>query len=129
MATLIVATNGLVMLLLMAALFLLHRRGKRIVSLQAQTREAVGQLAELSDRAFSLLAAELQGLRANLGPVNSISASNALLDLHTRSRVITLAAHGMGVEEIAEKLNISRGEAELIIKLNSYSLGEGKGSR
>lgn len=50
----------------------------------------------------------------------SVPSSNAPLPLERRHQVLTLARKGIAADEIARRLNMPRGEAELILSLRKY---------
>jgi hypothetical protein len=50
----------------------------------------------------------------------SVPSSDAPLPLERRHQVLTLARKGVSVDEMARRLNMPRGEAELILSLRKY---------
>ena len=50
----------------------------------------------------------------------SVPSSDAPPPLERRHQVLTLARKGVALEEIARRLHIPRGEAELILSLRKY---------
>jgi hypothetical protein len=51
----------------------------------------------------------------------SVPSSDTPLPLERRHQVLTLARKGMSLEEIARRLNMPQGEAELILSLRKYT--------
>ncbi len=59
----------------------------------------------------------------------SIPALDAPLPLERRHHVLALARKGMAPDEISRRLNMPRGEAELILSLRKFSDSGGKHTR
>jgi Protein of unknown function (DUF2802) len=53
----------------------------------------------------------------------SVPTSDGPLPLERRHQVLTLARKGLSVDEIARRLSMPKGEAELILSLRKYSDG------
>jgi len=59
----------------------------------------------------------------------SLPSSDVPLPLERRHQVLTLARKGVSVDEIARRLNMPRGEAELILNLRKYANSKGTPER
>ncbi len=67
-------------------------------------RKLAGSVSDIEERLIALAAGDTEAPR----PVDR------------RHQVVTLSGRGLGTEEIARRLNIPRGEAELILNLKQY---------
>ena len=91
-------------------------------ALQKARREGERNLQEtvdLCEQMYKILSKEIQELRQEIDGLSVpavIPTSNNRLD--KRFHVLSLAARGLGLDEIVEKADIPKGEAELILRLN-----------
>ncbi len=98
---------------------------KRIGTLEEDLRqcnETVSQMAELQMKAYQKLSANLGDMEDRLMELAIPSAERAL-PLERRHNVLALANKGIPLDEIVDRLNVPRGEAELILSLRKYMTG------
>ena len=67
-------------------------------------RKVTGNLGDIEERIVDL----------------AIPSENTRVPLERRRQVLTLAHKGVAIEEITKRLNVPRGEAELILNLRKY---------
>ncbi len=107
-----------------AVYYLLERRyGRRIKTLERDLQsfsEAMCQLAEIQMKSQQKVSGNLGDLEERILQL-SIPSEDSRLPLERRRQVLTLARKGVAVEEITKRLNVPRGEAELILNLRKYT--------
>lgn len=78
-------------------------------------QDAVG----LSEQMYKVLSREIQDLRQEIenlhAPLDFYTASG---NLDKRFQVLSLAARGLTLDEISDKVSIPKGEADLILRVN-----------
>ena len=98
------------------------RSEKRVKALERDLRqcsEAVCQMIELQMREHRRLACSIDDIEERiLGYAAPDIGSPKPVD--RRHQVLTLSRKGLALEEITKRLNIPRGEAELILNLRKY---------
>ncbi len=77
------------------------------------------QLIDLQMELFRRLSQDLSGIEEKVLDL-SVPSSDAPPPLERRHQVLSLARKGIALEEIAQRLNIPKGEAELIMNLRKY---------
>lgn len=81
--------------------------------------EVMTRLAETQSRVFRKLSDDVGRLEERLLEL-SLPSGDPAPPLEQRHRVLTMARKGASSAEIARRLNVPRGEAELIIGLRKY---------
>lgn len=107
-----------------AAFCFLHRRFRRprLDGIERQMKslaEDVLQMAELQMEIFHRVTRDLAGLEERVLDL-TVPSADPSLPLEKRHQVLTLARKGVELEEISRRLNIPRGEAELVMNLKRY---------
>ncbi len=96
------------------------RRRYRAMKKEAnRMSEDLGQMIDLQMELFRRLSQDLTGIEEKVMDL-SVPSSDAPPPLERRHQVLTLARKGIALEEIAHRLNIPKGEAELIMNLRKY---------
>jgi len=115
----------LVLLVLTAAACLVpqslwRRRHNSLRQEMTRLSEDLIQLVELQAQVYKRIRDDINDLE---GKVLDLAAptSESPLPLQRRHQVLTLARKGIPVEEIARRLNMPKGEAELILSLRKYA--------
>ena len=81
--------------------------------------EAMNQMAEMQMKTYRKLSANLQDIEERLLDL-SVPKHDSTLPLERRHNVLALARKGASVDDIAQRIGIPRGEAELIVGLSNY---------
>lgn len=109
--------------LLAAGYLVLQGRWRRRFSAlkQEMTRlsEDLLQMAELQTDLYQHVRCDLTKIEEKVLDM-SMPSSDSPAPLERRHQVLTLARKGVALEEIAQRLRIPRGEAELILSLRKY---------
>jgi DNA-binding NarL/FixJ family response regulator len=107
-----------------AAYFLTNRiLGRRVITLERDLQifsEAMSQMAEIQMKAYHKISGNMGGIEERLLEL-AIPSADSRLPLERRHQVLALARKGAAIEEIAQRLNLPRGEAELILSLHKYA--------
>jgi hypothetical protein len=82
--------------------------------------DVMSRMAEVQSRVFERLSGKVRELEERLHEL-SVPSGDPELPLEKRHRVLSLARKGASSKEIARKLNVPRGEAELILGLKTYA--------
>ncbi len=102
-------------------LILVWRR--RVRALQGELRrlsEDLLQVVELQSDVYRRVCRALADVEEKVLDL-SVPSGDAPLPLERRHQVLTLARKGVAVDEIARRLNMPKGEAELILSLRKYA--------
>jgi hypothetical protein len=113
-AALIAAGGGL-------AVLMIWRR--RFLALQEEMRrfsDDLLQVVELQSDIYRRVCRGLNDVEEKVLEL-SVPSSDAPLPLERRHQVLTLARKGVSIDEMARRLNMPRGEAELILSLRKYT--------
>lgn len=122
--------NGLTLMLGAAALLaaggcfmvqVIWRR--RFLTLQGEVRrlsDDLLQAVELQSDVYHRMCRGLSDVEEKILDL-SVPSGDAPLPLERRHQVLTLARKGVAVDEIAHRLNMPKGEAELILSLRKYA--------
>jgi hypothetical protein len=107
-----------------AAYFLVNRTfAARVAVLERDLQnfsEAMCQMAEIQMKGY-------QKLTGNVGEIEerilelAVPSSDSRLPLERRHQVLSLSRKGVAVDEIVNRLNLPRGEADLILNLQKYT--------
>ncbi len=99
-------------------------RRMRILEQKLQSSsEALGQMMEIQineHRRVNGIFGEIEERILNL----SAPETEPARPLDRRHQVLTMSRNGFGLDEITKRLNIPRGEAELILSLSDYVKGQ-----
>jgi len=102
----------------------LHRQWqRRFLALKhelAEVSENLMQMAELQTDVYRRVAGNLNDIEEKVLDL-SVPASEGVLPLERRHQVITLARKGVGVDEIAHRLSMPKGEVDLILSLRKFA--------
>jgi hypothetical protein len=96
---------------------------KRFSAVRAElawVSEDLSQLVELQADIYRRVNHELSDLEGKVLEL-SVPSSETPLPLERRHQVLTLTRKGVSVDEIARRLNMPKGEAELILSLRKYA--------
>ncbi len=102
--------------------FLLRKWSCRLLALERelqQLSEAVCQMAEIQMKSYRRLSGNLGDMEERIMDL-SLPSDDPDLPLERRHRVLALARKGTPVDEIVKRLNMPRGEAELILNLRGF---------
>ena len=86
----------------------------------ARVSEDLVQAVELQGDIYRRVSRELNDIEEKVMDL-SVPSSDTPPPLERRHQVLTLARKGVGIDEIARRLNMPKGEAELILSLRKYS--------
>ena len=104
--------------------FLLQRSWARRVRILEQDLqellEAMCQMAEVHSKDYRKLAKDVGDIEEKVLDL-AVPFRDSTIPLEQRHQVIALARRGVTPDEIAKRLNIPRGEAELILSLRKYA--------
>jgi len=81
--------------------------------------EGLLQMADLQKDIYRRICHDLNGIEERVLDLAAPS-SDGPLPLERRHQVLTLARNGVDLDEISRRLNMPRGEAELILSLRKY---------
>ena len=104
---------------------------RRFRALQGEVRqlsEDLLQVVELQSDVYRRVCRGLTDVEEKVLEL-SVPSGDAPLPLERRHQVLTLARRGVAVDEIARRLNMPKGEAELILSLRKYVDLKSDGSR
>lgn len=105
----------------------LRRRDAEVVRQARRDAEKhIRDAVSLSEQMYKVLSAEIQAMRRELEHSSApavVQTSNGQLD--KRFHVLSLAARGLSLDEITEKIDIPKGEAELILCINRLKAAKG----
>lgn len=111
---------------LAAAHWIFQRRwAVRVACLEKDLRrfsDAMVQMADLQLRAHRKVSTNLGSVEERLLDL-AVPGGDSRMPLERRHRVLSMAGKGVAVEDIARKLSLPRGEAELIVNLRRYAAG------
>ncbi len=102
--------------------FLQRSWGKRILELERDLRQcsdAMCQMAEMQMKSYQKLCGSLGDMEERIMDL-SLPSEDPDLPLERRHKVLALARKGTPIEEIVKRLNMPRGEAELILNLRGF---------
>jgi hypothetical protein len=103
---------------------MLHRFWQRRCRVLKQELERISedllQLVELQADMYGRMNHDLKDIEDKVLDL-AVPSADAPLPLERRHQVLTLARKGIGLAEIARRLNIPKGEAELILSLRKYT--------
>ncbi len=103
-------------------LILLQRWRRRSSALQAEVRrlsEDLLQAVELQSDMYGRVCRSLKDVEERVLEL-SVPSAEAPPPLERRHQVLTLARRGISPDEIASRLNMPKGEAELILNLRKF---------
>jgi hypothetical protein len=123
MFSIILTMTGITAASCSAIYFLLDRKyGRRIKTLEHDLQrfsEAMCQMAEIQMKNYRKVSGNLGDIEERIVEL-AIPSENTRVPLERRRQVLTLAHKGVAIEEITKRLNVPRGEAELILNLRKY---------
>jgi hypothetical protein len=96
---------------------------RRFHSLQAEVArisDDLVQIVELQSEIYQRVCHDITDIEGKVLDL-SLPSEETPLPLERRHQVLTLSKKGVGIDEIARRLNMPRGEAELIMNLRRYS--------
>ena len=96
---------------------------RRFLTLQAEVRRLSADLlqaVELQSDVYHRMCRGLSDVEEKILEL-SVPSGDVPLPLERRHQVLTLARKGVAVDEIAHRLNMPKGEAELILSLRKYA--------
>jgi hypothetical protein len=96
-----------------------HRRFLALQREVAQFSEDLFQMVDLQMDIYRRVCRNLNDIEEKVLDL-SVPSSNGPLPLERRHQVMTLARKGVDPEEIARRLNMPKGEVELIMSLRKY---------
>ncbi len=103
--------------------FLFQRKwGGRLLALERdlqQLSDAMSQLAEIQMKSYQKLSGNLGDMEERIMDL-ALPSQDPDLPLERRHQVLALARKGVPIEEIVKRLNMPRGEAELILNLTGF---------
>lgn len=100
----------------------LHAK-RRYLKLQGEVKrisEDLLQVVELQADVYHRMCRSIKDIEEKILEL-SVPSGDAPLPLERRHQVLTLARKGVAVDEIARRLNMPKGEAELILSLRRYA--------
>ena len=103
-------------------LYFQWRWSKRLGKLERDLQlfsDVVLQMAEIQMKSYSKLSGDLGEVEEKIMDL-ALPTQDCNLPLERRHHVLTLARKGVPIEEIVKRLNVPRGEAELILNLRRY---------
>ncbi len=106
----------------LAYLFLERKWSRRLLALECELQqfsEAICQMAEMQMKSYRKLCGNLGDMEERIMDL-SLPSEDPDLPLERRHRVLALARKGSSIDEIVKKLNLPRGEAELILNLRGF---------
>ena len=95
---------------------------RRMQDLERQLRqlsEAMCEMAETQIKAYEKVSVNIGDIEERMLDL-AVPAADSAPPLERRHQVLALANKGVALEEIVRRLNIPRGEAELILGLRKY---------
>jgi hypothetical protein len=107
---------------LLCFVFLRGRWHKRFAALERdlqQFSDAMCQMAEIQMKSYRKLAGNLGDIEERIMDL-TLPSSDSGLPLERRHNVLALARKGVPIEEIVKRLDVPRGEAELILNLRRF---------
>ena len=123
MLSLIVTLTGVTAASCGVIYFFLDRKyGRRVKTLERDLQrfsEAMCQLAEIQMKSYRKVTGNMGDIEERIVEL-AIPSDDARVPLERRRQVLTLAHKGVAIEEITKRLNVPRGEAELILNLRKY---------
>jgi hypothetical protein len=108
------AMQGLVFYYLLRHIW--HRRLLVLERDLQQFSEAMCQMAEIQMKSYRKLSGNLGDVEERIMDL-TLPSNDSSLPLERRHHVLALARKGIPVEDIVKRLNVPRGEAELILNL------------
>jgi hypothetical protein len=84
-----------------------------------QCSEAMNQMAEIQMKSHRKLTGDLGDMEQRIMDL-ALPSENTNLPLERRHHVLALARKGISIDEIVKRLNMPRGEAELILNLRNF---------
>ncbi|HYK88154.1 MAG TPA: hypothetical protein VE398_05260 [Acidobacteriota bacterium] len=103
--------------------FLFQKRwGRRLRMLERdlhQFSDVMSQLAEIQMKSYKKLSGNLGDMEERLMDL-ALPSQDSNLPLERRHHVLALARKGVLIDDIVKRLNMPRGEAELILNLRNY---------
>jgi hypothetical protein len=104
---------------------------RRFLFLQAEVKrlsEDLLQAVELQSDMYRTVRRGLNGVEERVLEL-AVPSADAPLPLERRHQVLTLARRGISTDEIANRLNMPKGEAELILNLRRFVDAKHEGSK
>jgi len=96
-----------------------RRRSASIRDEISRMSDDMTQMIELQTKVYRKMNRSLTDIEERVMGL-TVPSSDEALPLERRYQVLALARRGMPVEEIADRLNVPRGEADLILRLRRY---------
>jgi hypothetical protein len=97
-----------------------RRRYESVRKELEKVSEDLSQIVELQSQFYERMRRDLTDLEGKVLDL-AVPSSETPLPLQRRHQVITLARKGISSDEIARRLNMPKGEAELILSLRKYT--------
>jgi hypothetical protein len=106
------------------ALYLLLRKNweRRLGALERELQQfsdAMCQMAEMQLKSHQKLSTNLGDIEERILDL-AVPSPDAAFPLERRHQVLALANQGMAIDQIVDRVNVPRGEAELILGLRKY---------
>lgn len=106
-----------------SAYFLLDRKyNHRIKTLERDLQsfsQAMCQMAEIQMKSYRKVTGNLGDIEERIVDL-AIPSEDSRVPVERRRQILTLAHKGVAIGEISKRLNVPRGEAELILNLRKY---------
>lgn len=96
-----------------------RRRSASIRNELSRMSEDMNQMLELQGDVYRKMNNSLKDIEERVTGL-TVPSSDEALPLERRYQVLALARRGVPVEEIASRLNVPKGEADLILRLRRY---------
>jgi len=96
-----------------------RRRSASIRDEISRMSDDMTQMVELQTKVYRKMNRSLTDIEERVMGL-TVPSSDEALPLERRYQVLALARRGMPVEEIADRLNVPSGEADLILRLRRY---------
>jgi hypothetical protein len=104
--------------------FLMHKHWQRrylaVKEEMSQFSEDLLQMAELQTDIYRRISRNLDDIEEKVLDL-AVPSSDGPLPLERRHQVLTMARKGAAIDEIARRLNMPKGEVELILSLRRYA--------
>ncbi len=99
------------------------RLGRRLSAVERdlqQLSDMMSQMAEIQMKSYRRLSGDLGEVEERIMDL-ALPSQDSSLPLERRHHVLALARKGVLIDEIVKRLNIPRGEAELILNLRKFA--------
>lgn len=104
--------------------FRCERRLRALERKLQQFSEALGQMAEIQMNEHQKVSGNLNDIEERIWNLTAPD-TRSTSPLDRKHQVLTMSRNGFGLDEITKRLNIPKGEAELILSLTKYIGGSG----